>query len=192
MFQLDEAEWEGISSQFVMTSRLKRPKAFSPFAFTEHGVIMLSSVLRSPVAIQTSVEISRAFVAMRNYIMTNRQVTAELLEIRARLDLLERNDEENMEALNDLSEDMRKEIDNIYQAIAALSVRSAVPDSPRKKIGFGQKQASGGFWAAACRMQPDVPACAVRGNIGFILLPYLSRSMCKFWFLPELQCIPDR
>ncbi len=101
--------------------------------------------------------------------MTNRQVTAELLEIRARLDLLERNDEENMEALNDLSEDMRKEIDNIYQAIAALSVRSAVPDSPRKKIGFGQKQASGGFWAAACRMQPDVPACAVRGYIGFIL-----------------------
>ena len=50
--------------------------------------------------------------------------------------LLERDNEDNLEAINDLSEDMRQEIDNIYQAIAALSVKA--PEPPRKKIGFKQ------------------------------------------------------
>ena len=106
------------------------------FAFTEEGVAMLASVLRSKVAVQTSIAIMRAFVTMRNYIMTTSQVTAELAEIRSRLELLERNDEDNMAAVNDLSEDMRKEIDNIYQAIAELSVRPVPAEKPRKKIGF--------------------------------------------------------
>lgn len=54
-----------------------------------------------------------------------------------KLELLERNDEENLEEINDLSEDMRKEIDTIYQAIAALSVKEpAKSDPPRNKIGF--------------------------------------------------------
>ncbi len=51
----------------------------------------------------------RAFVAMRNYITTTTQITAELAEIRAKLALLERADEDNAEAVNDLSEDMRRE-----------------------------------------------------------------------------------
>ena len=77
------------------------------FAFTEQGVAMLSSVLRSKAAIQANIAIMRAFVAMRNYITTTTSVSAELAEIRAKLALLERNDEDNMEAVNDLSEDMR-------------------------------------------------------------------------------------
>ena len=44
MFQLTETEWKGISSQFVMTSRSKRPKSAIPFVFTEQGVAMLSSM----------------------------------------------------------------------------------------------------------------------------------------------------
>ena len=55
MFQLTKTEWENMSSQFVMTSRIKRPKSAHPFAFTEHGVTMLSSVLRSDVAIDASI-----------------------------------------------------------------------------------------------------------------------------------------
>ena len=94
-----------------------------PYAFTEQGVSMLSAVLRSPTAIQVSIRIMDAFVAMRNYIMTTSTMTAELSEIRAKLTLLERADEDNAEAVNDLSEDMRKELDNIYEAIAALSVK---------------------------------------------------------------------
>ena len=97
---------------------------------------MLSAVLRSPTAIQVSIRIMDAFVAMRNYIMTTSTMTAELSEIRAKLTLLERADEDNAEAVNDLSEDMRKELDNIYEAIAALSVK--IPDirQPRRPIGF--------------------------------------------------------
>ena len=106
------------------------------FAFTEQGVAMLSSVLRSKAAIQANIAIMRAFVAMRNYITTTTSVSAELAEIRAKLALLERNDEDNMEAVNDLSEDMRQELDNIYQAIAALSVKPQQVAPPHKPIGF--------------------------------------------------------
>ena len=106
------------------------------FAFTEQGVAMLSSVLRSNTAIQANIAIMRAFVAMRNYIATTTTVTAEIEAIRAKLALLERNDEDNMEAINDLSEDMRKEIDNIYLAIAALSVKPQQVQQPHNPIGY--------------------------------------------------------
>ena len=117
-------------------SRVKRPKAALPYAFTEQGVAMLSAVLRSGMAIQVSISIMKAFVAMRNYITTATTVTSELAEIRAKLALLERADEDNAEAVNDLSEDMRRELDNIYEAIAALSVK--VPEARKKPqpIGF--------------------------------------------------------
>lgn len=106
------------------------------FAFTEEGVAMLSGVIRSKTAIQVNIAIMRAFVAMRNYITTTSAVTAELAEIRAKLALLERNDEDNAEAINDLSEDMRKELDNIYQAIAALSVKPQQVERPHNPIGY--------------------------------------------------------
>ena len=138
MFRLSEFEWNDMSSQFVTTSRTKRPKTSLPFAFTEQGVAMLSAVLRSPTAIKMSISIMRAFVAMRNYIATTATVTAELAEIRAKLALLERNDEDNAEAINDLSEDMRKELDSIYAAIAALSIKPRQVQPPRKPIGFKQ------------------------------------------------------
>ena len=79
----------------------------------------------------------RTFVAIRNHITTTQKLSSELEAIKVKLELLERNDEENLEAINDLSEDMRQEIDTIYQAIAALSVKeSAKSDPPRNKIGF--------------------------------------------------------
>lgn len=107
-----------------------------PFAFTEQGVSMLSSVLRSDAAIQVNIAVMRAFVAMRNYIATTTTVTAELAEIRAKLALLERTDEDNAEAINDLSEDMRRELDNIYQAIAALSVKTPQARKQPRLIGY--------------------------------------------------------
>lgn len=139
MFELSEDEYnvlkDRLRSQNVILEidgRGKYPK-YPPFAFTEIGVAMLSSVLRSNAAIQANRVIMRAFVAMRNYITTTTQMTSELAEIRAKLTLLERADEDNAEAINDLSEDMRKELDSIYQAIAALSIK---PTQARKKIGF--------------------------------------------------------
>lgn len=137
MFQLRTEEWKNMSSQIVTTSPNKRPKAALPYAFTEHGVIMLASLLRSDLAIEASIFITRAFVAMRNYIMSTKHLESELEAVKAKLELLERNEEENLEAVNDLSEDIRKEIDNIYMAIAALSVKPTEPQSPpTQKIGF--------------------------------------------------------
>lgn len=107
-----------------------------PYVFTEQGVAMLSSVLHSSTAIQVSISIIDAFVAIRSYIISTSSFSAELETIKAKLELLERNDEDNLEAINDLSEDMRREIDTIYQAIAALSVKDQLENTPRPKIGF--------------------------------------------------------
>lgn len=139
MFEITEAEYNclknSMTSQIVISNE-KGGRRYMPFAFTEQGVAMLSSVLRSGTAIQVNIAIMRAFVAMRNYITTTTQITAELAEIRAKLALLERADEDNAEAVNDLSEDMRKELDNIYQAIAALSIKVPQARKVGQPIGF--------------------------------------------------------
>ena len=141
MFEMTEQEYNSLIISLrsqIVTSNERGGRRHMPFAFTEHGVIMLASLLRSEIAVQMSVQITRAFVAMRYYIMSTRHIEAELAELRAKLELLERNDEDNLGAINDLSEDMSEEISNIYQAIAALSVKVHQPaaDQPRQKIGF--------------------------------------------------------
>ena len=144
MFEITESEYNylknSMTSQIVISNE-RGGRRYMPFAFTEQGVAMLSSVLRSETAIQVNIAIMRAFVAMRNYITTTTQITAELSEIRAKLALLERADEDNAEAVNDLSEDMRKELDNIYQAIAALSIK--VPQAPKGGQPVGFKRTDG-------------------------------------------------
>ena len=139
MFEITESEYNylknSMTSQIVISNE-KGGRRYMPFAFTEQGVAMLSSVLRSGTAIQVNIAIMRAFVAMRNYITTTTQITAELSEIRAKLALLERADEDNAEAVNDLSEDMRKELDNIYQSIAALSIKVPQARKVGQPIGF--------------------------------------------------------
>ena len=136
MFQLTDEETEKWKSQIVMTKSVTMGMRRNPNAFTEQGVAMLSGLLNSDVAINANITIMRAFVAMRQYIMTSKQITAELAEIRTKLKLLERNDEDNLEAVNDLSEDMRAEIENLYHAIAELSLKSIEIAKPRNKIGF--------------------------------------------------------
>lgn len=136
MFQLTDAETENWKSQIVITNSITKGLRRNPYAFTEQGVSMLSAVLKSPVAVQTSIVIMRAFVVMRSYIATTTAVTAELAEIRAKLALLERSSEENAEAVNDLSEDMRRELDTVYEAIAALSVRTPQSRPARRPIGY--------------------------------------------------------
>lgn len=139
MFEITESEYNylknSMTSQIVISNE-RGGRRYMPFAFTEQGVAMLSSVLRSETAIQVNIAIMRSFVAMRNYITTTTQITAELSEIRAKLALLERADEDNAEAVNDLSEDMRKELDNIYQAIAALSIKVPQARKVGQPIGF--------------------------------------------------------
>ena len=140
MFELTSEEYNSLIISLrskIATSNERGGRRHMPFAFTEQGVVMLSSVLKSERAIQVNRSIIRAFVAMRNYIMSTKTITSELEAIKAKLELLERNDEDNLEAINDLSEDMRREIDTIYQAIAALSVKEPLQSKQqRQKIGF--------------------------------------------------------
>ena len=139
MFELTFEEYNSLIISLrsqIATSNERGGRRHMPFAFTEQGVAMLSSVLKSDRAIIINRSIIRAFVAMRNYIMSTKTISAELEAVKAKLELLERNDEDNLEAINDLSEDVRKEIDTIYQAIAALSVKEPSQKEPeRQKIG---------------------------------------------------------
>ena len=141
MFELTEVEYNRLNvslrSQFVISNEnLRGGRRYMPFAFTEIGVSMLSSVLRSPSAIYTNRAIMRAFVAMRDYLTTTRAITAELAEIRAIIELLKRDGQETLEAVNDLSEYTREEIDNLYNAFAALSAKTPKLDKPRTPIGY--------------------------------------------------------
>lgn len=136
MFQLSHEEC--LRSQIV-TLNLKQGHhlKYMPHAFTEQGVAMLSSILKSDTAIEVNIRIMRTFLSIRHQLSTTQYISAELEAVKAKLELLERNDEDNLEAINDLSEDMRREIDTIYQAIAALSVKqSDISAPPRPKIGF--------------------------------------------------------
>ena len=136
MFQLTTEETEHWKSQNVISKSITMGVRRNPNAFTEQGVAMLSGLLNSDVAINANIMIMRAFVTMRNYIATTRQITSELAEMRVKLALLGKNDEDNLEAINDLSEDVRREIDNLFQAIAELAIKSKEPERPRNKIGF--------------------------------------------------------
>ena len=109
---------------------------YLPHVFTEQGVSMLSAVLRSPTAIQVSIRIMDAFVAMRNYLTQASQHSAELAEMRSRLQLIEHEVRENLKAMNDMSEDIGKDIDAIYEAIGALSVKLPQIRQEPQKIGF--------------------------------------------------------
>ena len=135
MFELTRDE---LSRSQIVTLNKGRGSNFKymPFAFTQEGVASLSGVLRSPVAVNVYIEIMRAFVAMRNYLTNQHVISVELSEIRSKLSLLERADEDNAKVINDLSEDMRKELDNIYEAIAALPVKVPQARKLPRPIGY--------------------------------------------------------
>ena len=87
MFQLTQNEWINMSSQIVMTYPSKRPKSAFPFAFTEHGVAMLANVLKSQKARTTSIAIVRAFIALKQFILTNKELSERITALEAKYDL---------------------------------------------------------------------------------------------------------
>lgn len=137
MFQLTLEEWESISSQFVMTSRMKRPKSAMPLAFTEHGVVMLSSVLRNDIAIQTSVLIVRAFVAMRQLITAAPQID-RVGQLEQQMKELKGYIEEVFADYNDINDDTRMQLELINQTLAELQTKKKLEEKPRRRIGFIQ------------------------------------------------------
>ena len=115
----------------------KRRADALPYAFTEQGVAMLSSVLRSETAVQVNIAIMRAFVAARRLMLQNREHELAINELRMKMQMLEDALENNLGAVNDLSEEMKAELDNIYNAIGALSMKYQDPPKPKMNpIGY--------------------------------------------------------
>ena len=82
MFELSQEEWFNLRSQFASSSW--RGKRYSPFAFTEQGVAMLSSVLNSDRAIEVNISIMRAFVLMRQWALEYQDLQEKLSELEQR------------------------------------------------------------------------------------------------------------
>ena len=124
MFQLTVDEFLSMRSRFVTAS--KRNTSTPPFAFTEQGVAMLSGLLKSDVAIAANIAIMRAFVQVREYLLTASSVSSELKELRAKVDLLASREDED-----------RGNIDTLYKAIGELAARlEERKKEPRPRIGF--------------------------------------------------------
>jgi hypothetical protein len=108
MFRLATLEWETMLSQIVMTYPLKRPKVSPPFAFTEQGLAMLSGILNSAKAIEVNIAIMRAFVYIRQYALSHKDLTDKLKELENKYDT---QFSDVYQALNYLLEKDKQEID---------------------------------------------------------------------------------
>ena len=114
MFFLTEKEVDELVSQFVIPSKGRFGGAF-PFAFTEQGVAMLSSVLRSETALQVNIGIMRTFVAIRQYALGYAELNKKL---------------------EDFMLDTNLQFSEIYQALTEFAAQKQIDEKPRKPIGF--------------------------------------------------------
>ena len=146
MFKLTEEEWFALvqkismSSQVVMTYPEKRPKKATPYAFTEHGAVMLASVLRSPSAVQMSVMVTRAFIAMRQALSSMLSYDLKIEQLSRKVDQLNAHVEEilhSQDNINQLQSQFNNEvalqIEVINDALDQLREKKTEPGNP---IGF--------------------------------------------------------
>lgn len=149
MFKLTEKEWDELDcnilnsnmrSQSVTASANRRNKSNPPYAFTEHGAVMLAAVLRSPSAVQMSVMVTRAFIAMRQAITTMLSVDLKVEQISHKVDQLNAYVEELLHDQNDINyqqeqtnNEVALQIEAINDALDQLRDEKA---KPRKPIGF--------------------------------------------------------
>jgi hypothetical protein len=86
MFQLTAPEWAALRSQIVTSTPSRGGRRYAPYAFTEQGVAMLSSVLGSERAIAVNIQIMRAFVHMREMLVSNKELAQKLDQLEARIE----------------------------------------------------------------------------------------------------------
>jgi len=116
MFQLSKTEYNTLRSQIaILKTGRGRHRKFLPYAFTEQGVAMLSSVLKSKRAVQVNIQIMRAFVKLREILSTHKELAQKLKELELKID----------------SHDQK--IQTIFEVINQLLTP---PEKPKKKIGF--------------------------------------------------------
>ena len=155
MFQLTKGEFEILRSQIV-TSKVTDRQGVNdwtsqnvtsnfakmglrkqPYAFTELGVAMLSSVLRSPLAIQVNMGIMRAFVEFRHIAASLPNAAAEVAQLRKDFEDLKLDIEDILHDQNEINEDTRAQIEAISTALAELQPKEP---KPRRRIGFVQEE----------------------------------------------------
>ena len=115
MFEISDDEYISLRSQFGTLKRGQHSK-YLPYAFTEQGIAMLSSVLHSERAINVNIAIMRAFVKLRELLLTNKKLNSKLQKIEAKYD---------------------KQFRVVFEVLQQLM---ETPAKPRKEIGFKNKK----------------------------------------------------
>jgi S-adenosylmethionine synthetase len=104
MFELSDAEFSNWRSQFVTSNSDKMGLRYAPMAFTEHGVLMLSSVLNSDKAIQTNIQIMRIFTKVRQMLMDTTNLKIDIMQIQKKLENHDKNIELVFSYLDELTD----------------------------------------------------------------------------------------
>ncbi len=126
MFQLSAEEFTNLRSQTVTSSSGCGGRRYAPYAFTEQGVAMLSSVLNSPRAIAINIEIMRAFVQMRALASTHLGLAKQLAELQDKT--------ESLAMSHDMfSRNTRNQLKQVFDALRELMTP---PELPKRPIGF--------------------------------------------------------
>ena len=126
---------DSMSSQIVMTNGRGQHSKYLPYAFTELGIAMLSSVLRSETAIQVNINIMRAFVAIRHAIGAWQGVNLKVEQLSHKVDNLNARVDEILHEQNENNMEMAVQISALNDALDQLREK---PSTPRKRIGFKQ------------------------------------------------------
>ena len=136
MFELTRDEYNSLRSQIVILDSKGRGKyaKYQPFAFSELGVAMLSSVLNSDTAIEINRSIMRAFVAVRQLIISSPE--NEIKELKNEMKKLKKYIEEVFTDYNDINEDTRMQIELINETLAEMQVKNKELNKPHPRIGF--------------------------------------------------------
>ena len=116
MFQLTETEYESLRFQIGISNEGRGGRRYLPYAFSEHGVAMLSAVLSSERAVQMSITIIRAFIRLR-------ELSTRQKKLAARVDRLEKNQKSHASAIAVLAEEIE-------------SLKEPPPEPPKRRIGF--------------------------------------------------------
>jgi ORF6N domain len=91
MFQLTEEEVANLKSQFATSKSQHGGRRTLPYVFTEHGAVMLASVLNSPTAIEASIKVVRAFVQMRSILALHQDLSDRMAELEKNTDIHSKN-----------------------------------------------------------------------------------------------------
>ena len=141
MFQLNQEEFQKLKENLIFKNGISNWGGTRklPYAFTEQGLAMLSGLLNSDIAINVNINIMRAFVQMRQALITINNAQLQLEQIRSEVKQLRIDMDETLHDQNDINESTRAQLDAISTALAELQAKPSETKT-RKPIGFIQPE----------------------------------------------------